>query len=242
MKKLSSFIVAAVLILSITLSVSASPPEYVRDKAGLLSSYETDQLNDRVWDICDSYDLSLYIITLADLDTQSAESYAVDFYDCYLSGNAIVFVISMQEREWTFQTFDDATSVVTDSEIDTIMDSVVPHLSAGQYYQALDELVSGIEDEYESEESAPLFQFLFALLIGAAAGGITLLVMRGTMKTAKEQHGAENYMIESSYDLFQCRDIFLYSRTTKVRKPDNNSSGGRSSGGSGSRGGRSGRF
>lgn len=67
---------------------------------------------------------------------------------------------------------------------------------------------------------------VISLVIGAAAGGITLLVLRGQMNTAIAQTGAYNYMIPGTYNLKRYQDIFLYSNVTRHRKPDHNSSGG----------------
>lgn len=77
-----------------------------------------------------------------------------------------------------------------------------------------------------------VIRFLVALLIGAAAGGIGLLIMRGQMNTARAQSGAQNYMTPGSYQLYRHQDLFLYSRTSRMRKPDPNSGGGGSRGGS----------
>lgn len=104
----------------------------------------------------------------------------------------------------------------------------------------------------DAEESLGISDILsrlgISLLIGAVAALIVLLIMRSQMNTAKQQSGAKNYMTGGSYDLYRCQDIFLYSRTSRIRKPDPNTSGGSRSGGGisrssgGSRGGRSGRF
>ena len=83
-----------------------------------------------------------------------------------------------------------------------------------------------------------------SLLIGAAVGGIAILVMRGQMNTAKAQSGASSYLVDNSFDLTRRLDIFLYSRVNRTRRAqDSNggrgggssvhrSSGGRSHGGS----------
>lgn len=68
--------------------------------------------------------------------------------------------------------------------------------------------------------------FLISLTIGSAAGGITLLVLRGQMNTARAQSGAQNYMIPGSYNLKRYQDIFLYSNVSRQRKPEQNRSGG----------------
>lgn len=90
-----------------------------------------------------------------------------------------------------------------------------------------------------------------SLAIGAAVGGIVILIMRGQMNTARQQSGAASYLVNGSYDLKRHQDIFLYSRVSRTRRAENNhSSGGGHRGGSSvhrsasgrSHGGRSGRF
>lgn len=80
-----------------------------------------------------------------------------------------------------------------------------------------------------------LFKILIALLIGAVVGGIVVLIMRGTMKTAKKQSGADNYLLQNSFDLRSRQDFFLYSQTSRVARSQNNGGGaGGSRGGGGS--------
>ena len=84
-----------------------------------------------------------------------------------------------------------------------------------------------------------------SLFIGAAVGGIVILVMRGQMNTAKAQSGAASYLRDGSFRLNRHLDLFLYSRVNRTRRQQNSSGGGsgvhRSSGGR-SHGGGHGRF
>lgn len=75
---------------------------------------------------------------------------------------------------------------------------------------------------------------LISLLIGALAGGVTVLIMCSQMNTAKSQTGAQSYLIPGSYDLKRYQDIFLYSNVSRHRKPEHNQShrGGGHGGGS----------
>ena len=81
-----------------------------------------------------------------------------------------------------------------------------------------------------------------SLLIGAAVGGIAILVMRGKMNIAKAQSGAASYLRDDSFRLNRHMDLFLYSRVSRTRRQQNSdgsgggssvhhSSGGRSHGG-----------
>lgn len=153
----------------------------------------------------------------------------------------------MAEREWAVTTNGLTHQVVTNSNIDQIMNDVLPDLSSGYYYDAFHTFLTGVEEEYiryesgEEDGEMSAGQIIpIALLIGIVAGSITILVMRSSMKTARPQRSATSYIKQGSFQLTNKCDFYLYSRTTRRAKPKNNSSGGRSGGGS--RGGRSGGF
>lgn len=103
--------------------------------------------------------------------------------------------------------------------------------------------IPGTQDDiiyYDPEPDAgDYLRIVFvSLFIGAAVGGIAILVMRGQMNTAKAQSGATSYLRDGSFRLTRHLDLFLYSRVNRTRRQQ--SSGG--SGGSGvhrSSGGRS---
>lgn len=80
---------------------------------------------------------------------------------------------------------------------------------------------------------------VFSLILGLIISLIIMFSMKSSMKTIKPQKSASGYTVLSSFKLNGSRDRFLYSRITRVAKPQNNSSGSgsRSSGGS-HRGGR----
>ena len=85
-----------------------------------------------------------------------------------------------------------------------------------------------------------------SLLIGVIVGGITLLIMRCGMKTAKRQNGAAHYL-KNDVRITKAHHHYLYSRTTRTAKSEykgggsgggshvHSSSGGRSHGGGGGR-------
>lgn len=105
---------------------------------------------------------------------------------------------------------------------------------------------------YEREYNSFDFRRLcFTVIVSAAIAGIVLYFMKRGMNTVRAQRNASNYMQSGSFLLTENRDMFLYSRTSRVAKSDNhNGGGGRSGGGSSihhsssgrNHGGRSGRF
>lgn len=256
-RKLFAILLSLCLLLSLPVKSSALDPlaRFV-DNAELVSDPDKAYaLEIRMTNILYTYDMDVVILTVNSLNGKSATAYADDYYDDTGYGidgrhSGLLLLISMDEQEWAISTCGRAIRAVTDDEADHIFSKISRKLTSGKYYEAFDAFLTEIENEYTAyaEESALdtadiLIRLGIALLVGAVIALITLLIMRSRMNTAKAQHGARSYIRNETYDLFRCNDIFLYSRTTKTRKSDNNSSGGshRSSSGR-SHGGSSGRF
>ena len=63
---------------------------------------------------------------------------------------------------------------------------------------------------------------LAAVLIGLVVAGVSLFIMYRSMSTVRKQKRADDYVDEGSFALSECRDVFLYSRVTRVRINTNN--------------------
>ena len=273
-KKLFSLILALLLVCGMVLSVSAETKTRVSDEAGLLSSDEIQSLEKKAQELSDSYGIDAVILTLDSLNGQSAQNCADDYYDSNGYGDdGVLLLLAMSEREWYISTCGKVIYALTDFGIQQLGDEVLPDLSSGNWYGAFARFLDclpyymdayeagrpvdgyadysgdyyhGQQDEvvYAPRESKP--NFLLSLVIGLAAGGITVAVMRSSMKTNKSQRTASVYLKEDSWHLDRHLDLFLYSNVSKTRKQQNTSSGGgssvhRSSGGR-SHGGGGGRF
>lgn len=234
------------------LATYASPGPVV-DNADLLTPEEEEKLRDNASQIYGEYGMWVAIVTVNSLGGKSAESYADDFYDnnyyqSYKDG--VLILIAMDTREWAISTCGTGIDLLTDWELDQLFYCMADELADNLFYDAFvsffDRLPQYLAVAQKSEPgAADLLRILpIALLIGAAAGGITILVMRGQMNTAKAQHNAGNYLVSGSYRIRRQQDIFLYSRMSRTRIQHHHSGGGsshRSSGGV-RHGGRSGRF
>lgn len=253
-KIISLFLVVSLLFSFPVLADALDPLARFVDNADLVADSENaDALEKRMTNILYTYDMDVVIVTVHSLNGKSATAFADDYYDTTGYGidgkhSGLLFLVAIDEREWAVSTCGNAIRAVTDQEIDSIFISISGNLSASNYYDAFDVFLDRIEAEYKAYteentlDSGDIFvRFVIALVIGAIIAGITLLIMRSCMNTAKQQSGAASYMVSSSYDLYRCQDIFLYSKTSKTPKAQNNSSTHRSSSGR-SHGGSSGRF
>ena len=257
MKKLICIFLSLLIIATFSTAVYAKQSEMGFDdhiphisNSDLLSFEEDMLLEDQAYRVVSTYFVFIHIKVIDSLGGKSAQRYADKYYDDYLihqaDGNGILLLIALQDREWAVTTNGETVKVITNNDIDMIMEDVLPDLSAGNYYAAFSAFINGVEREYryytpgeEQDGFSPLQILIVSLISGSVIGGITILIMRSTMKSTRPQRSAVSYLQNGSYRLTQCADLYLYSRTTRTAKPKNNSSG---SSGGGSRGGRSGRF
>lgn len=247
------------------------------DSADLLSNQQMIELESKADSLMERYGMDVVILTVDSLNGQSAQNTADNFYDENGYGdNGVLFLLAMEEREWYISTCGDAIYALTDYGIQQVGFVMLPYLSTGDYYGAFDvffdelpmyfdalengktvdgyadysgDYYHGDRDEilYYEEDSSP--SVLLSLLIGVAASGITVLIMRSQMNTKKPQRSAGDYLIQDSYHLDTMQDLFLYSRVNKTRRQESSSGSGgggssvhRGSGGGRSHGGGGGRF
>lgn len=257
MKKLTSLLLAVLLLSCLVLPAGASAGSYIVDDAGLLYSDEAAVLEEMASALSATYGIDAVILTIDSLGGVSAQDYADDYYDHNgYSEDGVLFLLAMEEREWYISTCGTVNYALTDYGIQQLGEGVLPYLSSGSWYDGfafflerlpyyLDAYVSGTpvdgyadysgtyyhgqQDEivYYPQEKQP--SFLMSLLIGLAVGGITIAIMRSMMNTKRAQRGASVYLKDGSWNLRMHRDIYLYSNVTKTRRQQSSSSGGGSS-------------
>ena len=210
-----------------------------------------------------------------DVQQYADDFYDTNGYGFGPTNSGILLLLDMNAREWYMSTCGEAIYIFTDYGLDQLGEQILPYLSDGDYYGAFTAWIRALPafvqayhnqgsidgyvdpDAYESPYGEEIvfyndgstFRYLIiAVVVGLVASLITVLIMRSRMNTAKLQKGAANYLKSGSFHLRQRSDMFLYSRVTKERRQQSNTShsgGGssvhRSSGGV-SHGGRGGRF
>lgn len=255
MKRIVTFLLVLALTISLTCTVSAASRKVI-DEVGLLSSAEVQKLDEIARTLADTYQLDAAIVIVDSLGGKTAQAYADDYYDYNGFGvgnddSGVLLLIAIKEREWYVSTHADGITAVTYDELGDLEEDMLDYLSDGNYYDAFTVYLDFLEVEFDFYRTFEcgftlegfFIHLLIALVIGAAIAGIALLIMRSKMNTAKQQSGASSYMVNSSYDLYRCQDIFLYSKTTKSPKAQSSSGNSthRSSSGR-THGGRGGRF
>lgn len=257
MKKTILISLCLILMLGMLQCVYASggSPKVV-DEAELMTATQVEILEKEASALADTYAMDVVILTVRSTNGKYIQDHADDYFDYNGYGigsehSGVLLMLAMDEREWWLSTCGDTIDALTDYGQEKLMDEVVPYFSDGDYYSGfrtylrqLDVYFAAYENGSPIDRHPNIFLIaMVALAVGAFAGWITIMVMKSGMKTTRPQTGAACYVENGSYQLLRQRDIFLYSRTTKIKKAESNSSGssthrsssGRSHGGSGGR-------
>lgn len=259
MKRIVSVVLTLLLLIALTCPASASELPLVIDNGNLLTAAEEETLTQSALQLQDAYDMDVVILTLDGLGEKSPQDYADDYYDTQgYRDDGLLFLLSMEERDWYISTKGEAIYALTDYGIQQLGESVLPYLSAGDYaggfetflkalpayldaYQAghpIDgyadqsgDFYHGDQEEvvyYQPPQHLGLIHILISLAIGLLFGGVTIVVLRASMNTKRPQRSAGSYL--THYYLGRCQDLFLYSHVDRIKKPEppQNTGGGSS--------------
>lgn len=222
------------------------------DWADLLSDDEEQELSDMLDEISERQQLDVLIVTLESLEGEDIVAYADDFYDYNDYGlgegkDGIIFLLSMEERDWCISTSGYGVTAFTDAGQEYMTDQFVPYLSDGDYAEAFrifakqcDDYITQARagapydvDNIPTEPFSPLGALIIALGLGFVISLIVTGFMRLGMHSVYSASAADSYMKKDSLRLTKQRDLFLYRNVTRTEKPketDNSTSG--STGGS----------
>lgn len=247
------------------MSVVNAHPVRVVDEADLLTNEEEFELLTYVNEISEREQFDVVIATVNSMNGNNIQDYAADFYDYggYGMGNnydGVLFLISMEEREWFILTTGYGIDLLNDYEIDRIGDEVVSYLSDGDYAQAFYLFAQNCEEEilkagmpeeenmeediweedwqedviYVNEEDEESTKPSIFISIGAGLflGMIAALVMRGELKSVRKQTSAGAYEKRETRKITKQSDTYLYHTVTRVRRETESSNHTRSSHGS----------
>ncbi len=248
MKRITSIFLCVLLLLSVLCTASATEPTIiVNDSAHLLTDAQIQKLTEHALALRDEFDIDVLILTIDSLDGKSAQDYADDYLDYNgYSPDAIVFLLAMGSRDWYISTAGKAIRAFNDSDLARTRENIIPYFSSGRYYDGFSRWLSYLENCFAGDthvnERSTSTTILISTIFGLIVALITVGCMLYAMKTARPQRNATNYIRRGSYMLTRDRDYFLYSRVTKTRKPEPNSSTTHTSSSGRSHGGGGGKF
>lgn len=142
--KLICLILCLLLFPSLFLSAGAEQ-QYVIDNADLMSSSEEAALEEKAQALRQEYGMDVVILTVDSLDGKRPQDYADDYYDYNgYADDGVLFLLSMEERDWYISTKGNAIYALTDYGIQQVGESALPYLKNGDYYGAFDAFLAAL--------------------------------------------------------------------------------------------------
>ena len=241
-------------VISVTLTVTvdaAGGMMRIVDWADLLSDSEKTELSDKLDEISERQQVDVVVVTVNSLEGASAMDYADDFYDYNGYGfgtqrDGILFLISMEERDWYISTSGFGITAVTDAGNRYMSEKFLPYLSDREYAEAFCIFAEQCDDYITQArtgvpydvDNIPIesFSHMGALIIAIAIGFIISLIITGVMRlnlhSVYSQPTADSYMKKDSLRLTREYELFLYRNIIRTEKPKESRSSNSRSGGS----------
>lgn len=224
----------------------------IADWAELLSESEEAELSDRLDEISERQKFDIVIVTLDSLEGADIVAYADDFFDYNGYGfgegkDGILFLISMEERDWCISTSGYGITAFTDAGQEYLSEKFLPYLSDGAYADAFQTFAEWCDDYITQaragtpydvdnipvEPFSPLGALIIAVVVGFVVSFIVTGIMRLSLHSVFSESAADSYMKKDSLRLTKNYDLFLYKNVTRTEKPkETSTSTSGSSGGS----------
>lgn len=234
----------------------------VIDNGNLLSDEEEIKLNDKINEIIEKYNFDIVIYTTDSCSGKPASTFANDEFDNGGYGigenrDGMLFLLSMEERDWYIVTNGYGSTAFNDYGRDYIGKEAAKDFKDADYYKGFETaLLNADMFLNEANTNKPYGQkhrvikvknyTLGSAIIAGIIALISVVVMKGKMKNYSPQKFAQEYVDKDSFEVVNSQDIFMYSNVSKTRRAEQSSNnGGHSSSSSSSgssRGGSGGKF
>ena len=213
----------------------ANAPRLV-DAADILTADEEASLTEQLDEISSRQEVDIVIVIIKTTDGKGMRDFADDYYDENgYADDGILLLIATEEGErgeaW-ISTSGYGINALSDSDIDTILDTFAKQYNIGNYLKAFGNFAidcdSYITTARESEEFDPVFSGIVAVVVGLVVALIGTGIMKGKLKSVRFRSEATEYVKSGSLNITESRDLFLYRTVSRRERPKNNSSGGSS--------------
>lgn len=221
------------------------------DNADLLTDSEESYLLQRLDETSEKWSSNIAILTV-NSHSGPIQDYSDDYFDyngfcADYNESGILFMLSMEDREWAISTSGSAEYAFTDYGQDYLFNEMRGDLSEGDYAEAFNTYVDVCDrlfDAYSKgtpvdvgtkppKTSSDILAYLAgSIALGLALALIPILKMKSDLKTVKMAGGAANYTT-GRLKLTTSQDRFVRKSLTRTEIPKDNGSSGGSRGGFG---------
>lgn len=258
MKKIMTFLMAfmMVIVFSVTVGASGVSRERVLDYTGELSLSEVGKLNSKLSNIADDYNFDVIVCLVDGLPAEYYDemSFADDLaddlvYNYGYSVNNCLLLFDKSDNGYAISTSGYGETAFTVAGCEYIIDQIGSNLKSGKYYKAFDEFAEQCDDFLKQAKKGKPYDegnlpkdkakilkksIGIGLIIGAVITALIMLGLYGKMKNVAKKTQAREYVVDGTFNVSLSRDSYLYSKTTRTKKPSQSSGSGSHTSSSGS--------
>ncbi len=154
MKKWIMLFLCLLMLLPQSVPAHAAAPKIV-DDADLLTEQQEAKLEEKAQALIEQYQMDVVIVTNESLGGKSSESFADDYFDENGYGigsdaSGVLFLLSMEYRDWAISTTGDSIYALTDYGIQTLFSDIAGYLSEDDYYRAFDKYLTELDHYFRA--------------------------------------------------------------------------------------------
>ncbi len=216
----------------------------VEDYADVLTDTEEAELLSKLEALGEANDIEVGVVTVDSYDGKDPQAFADDFYDCNGYGygendDGFIVVFNTGEgdgnRNIAISTHGKGIDLLTDFEIDVIIEMMITPIKNGDFAGAFDTFVE--ESESAIDESISLLAIPLAIAIGFGIAFLIVKIQASKLKTVVQKADAADYVgnVVLSYqnDQFMYRNVVRSPKAKSDSSSTHTSSSGRTHGGGG---------
>ena len=257
---LKKFLGLLAIIFALNFSVTSAaqvPP--VTDQAGLLKATEVELLNQRIRKVEQAHKIKIGIVFTKSIGGRDMVSASNDLLDQAFNNGmngGIVLLVAMDKRKYEMSTDRRMVNIITDYDgIPYLKDAFQSDLSAGNYFNAANNFVDGVDEllTYYETNGVPYGTSIApegfdpvaatgAVIISIFLGIMIRSSLIGSMSNIHHAMEAIDYLKKNTVKLTENRDTFLFMNVQRRRKSSGGSRGSGGSHGGGGHGGGGGSF
>ena len=245
---LKKFFGLLALIVALNFSVANAALESVTDKAGVLKPTEVELLNQKIRNVEQAHKIKIgvaFVKTVGGRDMITASNDLLDQNFANGMNGGIALLVAMDKRKYEMSTDRRMINIITDGDgIPFLKDKFQSDLSAGKYYNAVNNFVDGVDElltYYETNGAAygvptkpkgfdPVAAggaFVIALILGVVIRSALI----GKMSNIRHAMAAIDYLQKNTVKLTENRDKFLFMNVKRRPKGGGRRGGGGHGGG-----------
>lgn len=224
------------------LVMAANENGRLTDEAILLDETQKESIGKTLDEISEKQACDVVILTVDSLGGKTAEAFADDYFDQNDYGmgdekDGILFLISMENRDWALSTSGFGIDAFTDAGQEYIMEEILPYLSDGKYSEAFERFAK-LCDQFLTQAkkgeaydvgnlpkgTVSWFWIPADLVIGFLIAFCMGNSKKSKLKSVHKKTAAKDYVMPGSLRITANRE-WLVNRTVTTRVIEKNNSG-----------------